>query len=154
MELPDGLTSRPLTDDDARAVFEVMAAEEEHDLGKAEIEEADIVGDWQRPSFDVGSRTVARVGAGCPACRCSAASPSSPCPPVAPSPGIAINSRAISPRPATRCTSSGTSRNWMRTGTRCAKRTHVKIGFTVARPWPLGLAFVTSMPRATLRTRP
>jgi mycothiol synthase len=36
----------------------VMAAEEEHDLGSVEIEEADIVGDWQRPSFDVAASTV------------------------------------------------------------------------------------------------
>jgi GNAT superfamily N-acetyltransferase len=43
---------------DARAVFEVMAAEEEHDTGSVEIEEADIVGDWQRPSFDVGASTI------------------------------------------------------------------------------------------------
>jgi mycothiol synthase len=54
----DGLTSRPLQMDDARAVFEVMAAQEQADLGKVEIEEADIVGDWQRPSFDVAASTV------------------------------------------------------------------------------------------------
>jgi GNAT superfamily N-acetyltransferase len=43
---------------DARAVFELMAAEQQHDLGAVEIEEADIVGDWQRPSFDVPSSTI------------------------------------------------------------------------------------------------
>jgi mycothiol synthase len=43
---------------DARAVFEVMAAQEEHDTGRVEIEEADIVGDWQRPSFDVSGSTL------------------------------------------------------------------------------------------------
>jgi GNAT superfamily N-acetyltransferase len=58
MELPAGLTSRALRYDDARAVFEVMAAEEQHDLGSVEIEEADIVGDWQRPSFDIAASTV------------------------------------------------------------------------------------------------
>ncbi|QBR93006.1 GNAT family N-acetyltransferase [Nocardioides euryhalodurans] len=58
MELPDGLTSRPLEARDARAVFEVMAAQEMADLGMVEIEEADIVGDWGRPSFDVGDSTV------------------------------------------------------------------------------------------------
>jgi mycothiol synthase len=58
MELPEGLTARPLTDADARAVFEVMAAQELHDLGTVEIEEADIVGDWQRPSFDVSASTI------------------------------------------------------------------------------------------------
>jgi mycothiol synthase len=53
-----GLTARPLRMTDARAVFEVMAAQEQADLGKVEIEEADIVGDWQRPSFDVAASTV------------------------------------------------------------------------------------------------
>ena len=52
--LPEGLTSRPLAMDDAYAVYEVMARQEQHDLGKVEIEPADIVGDWQKPSFDVG----------------------------------------------------------------------------------------------------
>jgi GNAT superfamily N-acetyltransferase len=47
-----------MTEADARAVFEVMAAQELHDLGTVEIEEADVVGDWQRPSFDVSSSTV------------------------------------------------------------------------------------------------
>jgi mycothiol synthase len=58
VELPEGLTARPLAMADARAVFEVMAAQEQHDLGTVEIEEADIVGDWQRPSFDVGASTI------------------------------------------------------------------------------------------------
>lgn len=56
--LPDGLTARPLAPTDATAVFETMAAQEVHDIGRAEIEEADIVGDWQRPSFDVAASTV------------------------------------------------------------------------------------------------
>ena len=43
---------------DARAVFEVMAAQEAHDVGTVEIEEADIVGYWQRPSFDVAASTI------------------------------------------------------------------------------------------------
>ena len=34
-----------------------MAAQELHDLGEVEIEEADIVGDWQRPSHDVRAGT-------------------------------------------------------------------------------------------------
>jgi mycothiol synthase len=58
MELPEGLTYHPLTEADARAVFEVMAAQEQHDLGTVEIDEADIVGEWQRPSFDVPASTV------------------------------------------------------------------------------------------------
>lgn len=56
--LPDGLTTRPLTSADAEAVFTVMVAQERHDIGRAEIELADIVGDWQRPSFDVAASTV------------------------------------------------------------------------------------------------
>jgi mycothiol synthase len=58
MDLPEGLTSRPLVLDDATAVFEVMAAEELADIGMVEIEEADIVGDWARPSFDVSASTI------------------------------------------------------------------------------------------------
>ena len=56
--LPEGLTERPLTLADARAVYEVMAAAEMDDIGMIEIEEADIVGDWARPSFDVSAQTV------------------------------------------------------------------------------------------------
>ncbi|WP_114423573.1 GNAT family N-acetyltransferase [Nocardioides houyundeii] len=58
MELPPGLTSRPLRMDDARAVFELMAAQELVDLGSVEIEEADIVADWSRPSYDVGTSAL------------------------------------------------------------------------------------------------
>lgn len=58
MELPRGLVARPLTMSDARAVFEVMAAQERHDVGEVVIEEADIVGDWQRPSFDLPASTT------------------------------------------------------------------------------------------------
>jgi len=58
MEIPEGLTSRPLALADARAVFEVMAAQELEDIGMVEIEEADIVGDWGRPSFDVAGSTI------------------------------------------------------------------------------------------------
>ncbi len=57
-DLPPGLTTRSLTMDDAPAVFEAMAAQETHDIGQAEVELADIVGEWQRPSFDVASSTV------------------------------------------------------------------------------------------------
>ena len=58
MELPEGLTARPLTKDDATAVFEVMAAQELADVGEVVIEEADIVGDWQRPSYDLGASSM------------------------------------------------------------------------------------------------
>ena len=58
MQIPEGLTSRPLVHGDARAVFEVMAAQELADIGMVEIEEADIVGDWGRPSFDITASTI------------------------------------------------------------------------------------------------
>ena len=34
---------------------------------------------------------------------------------------------------------------WMRTGMRCARRTQVKIGLTLARPWALSSALVSAM---------
>jgi len=58
MRLPDGLTARPLVMGDARAVYDVMAAQELADLGSVEIEEADIVSDWARPSFDVSAQGI------------------------------------------------------------------------------------------------
>ncbi len=58
LQLPEGLTSRPLRMDDAHAVYEVMARQEQADIGRVEIEPADIVGDWQKPSFDVSSSTM------------------------------------------------------------------------------------------------
>jgi mycothiol synthase len=56
--LPPEYVARPLTYDDASAVYAVAAAQEEHDIGSVEIEEADILSDWARPSFDVGTSTV------------------------------------------------------------------------------------------------
>src|SRR4051794_90385 len=58
LALPSGLTERPLRMSDATAVYDVMAAQERHDVGSVSIEEADIVADWQRPSYDVGASTV------------------------------------------------------------------------------------------------
>jgi len=58
MDTRTELTERPLIPGDARAVYEVMAAQELDDLGMIEIEEADIVGDWARPSFDVSAQTI------------------------------------------------------------------------------------------------
>jgi len=58
LDLPAGLTSRPLTLDDARAVYEVAAAQEKFDIDRVEIEPEDIVGDWSRPSWDVATHTV------------------------------------------------------------------------------------------------
>src|SRR4029453_19457318 len=58
MEIPAGLTAAPLEFADAAAVTEVIAAQELHDVGEVMIEEADIVGDWQRPGFDVSASDV------------------------------------------------------------------------------------------------
>jgi mycothiol synthase len=57
--LPPGLTTRPLQRDDSGIVFTLIAAQEQHDLGSVEIEEADLVGDWARPSHDLAARSVA-----------------------------------------------------------------------------------------------
>lgn len=56
--LPAGLTTRPLQKSDAHAVFVLMAAQEQEDIGEVAIEEADIVSDWARPSHDLGARSV------------------------------------------------------------------------------------------------
>lgn len=58
MNLPDGLTSRPLTLDDAAAVAEVTAAEEVHEVGEGDTSVEDIVAEWQRPSYDIASSTL------------------------------------------------------------------------------------------------
>ena len=58
LDLPTPLLARPLVMSDATAVYEVMAAQEAHDIGDVSIEEADIVGDWQRPSYDVSAGTI------------------------------------------------------------------------------------------------
>jgi hypothetical protein len=62
VDLGDGLTERPLTASDATTVFEVIADQELADLGVVEIEKADVVGDWQRPSFDVSGAVVGALG--------------------------------------------------------------------------------------------
>jgi GNAT superfamily N-acetyltransferase len=53
-----GLTTRPLEKSDAHAVFVLMAAQEQEDIGEVAIEESDIVSDWARPSHDLGARSV------------------------------------------------------------------------------------------------
>ncbi len=57
--LPEGLTTRPLRRDDTGTVYALIAAQEREDTGQAEIEEADLVGDWARPSHDLAARSVA-----------------------------------------------------------------------------------------------
>jgi len=56
--LPEGYTTRPLEAADAQAVYEVMAALQQIEIGRVDIEPADIVGDWARPSFRVDQQTV------------------------------------------------------------------------------------------------
>ncbi len=58
LTLPTGLTARPLTLADAPAVAAVMSASEIAVLCTALVEEADIVGDWCRPSFDLAASTI------------------------------------------------------------------------------------------------
>ena len=58
LTLPEGLSARVLTDDDAQAVYDVAAAQEQSDIGKTEIELADIISDWGRPSWDVATHTI------------------------------------------------------------------------------------------------
>jgi mycothiol synthase len=58
VRLPPGLTRRPLARGDEPAVAAVMAAGQLKDIGEVVIEEADIVSDWQRPSYDVGASTI------------------------------------------------------------------------------------------------
>jgi len=56
--LPAGLTARPLELADSAAVVAVMAASELAVLGRVLIEEAYLLGDWNRPSFDLATCTV------------------------------------------------------------------------------------------------
>jgi mycothiol synthase len=58
LDLPAGLTERPLVPSDAAAVTEVMAAQQLADTGEVSIEEADIVADWQVPGYVVSEHAV------------------------------------------------------------------------------------------------
>lgn len=58
MDLPPELQTRPLTIEDAVPVANLMRASEVHDVGEALIDDEDIVGDWQRPSFDLANQSV------------------------------------------------------------------------------------------------
>lgn len=59
MTLRTGLTTRPLVVADAPAVTAIMAASELAATGEISIEEADLVADWGRPSFDLATQTEA-----------------------------------------------------------------------------------------------
>jgi len=54
-----GLTYRPATPDDIDAVFDLVTTCDQHDVGEALLDSDDIVGDWQRPSFDLATESVA-----------------------------------------------------------------------------------------------
>ena len=56
--LPSPYTCRPLNPADAHAVTDLTAACELHDTGEVQIELEDILGEWQRPSFDLATETV------------------------------------------------------------------------------------------------
>jgi mycothiol synthase len=58
MEVPAGFTCRPLVPPDAAAVAALAAAQDICDLGEAMLDEADIAGEWSRPSFDISTCTV------------------------------------------------------------------------------------------------
>lgn len=58
MTLSRGLVTRPMAHGDESAVTAVIAAGQLADVGEVVIEEADIVSDWQRPSFDVAASTI------------------------------------------------------------------------------------------------
>src|SRR4051794_22532732 len=58
MDLPDGLTSAPYTLDALDAVFAVAAAQQQHDIGRVDVERADFEADWGRPSFDFARMTM------------------------------------------------------------------------------------------------
>ena len=62
--LPAGLTAGPLSAADAAAVTAVMAACQEHDDGRADIVEADLVAIFGRPSLNVARDTVGVRDAG------------------------------------------------------------------------------------------
>ena len=56
--LPDGLTAAPYSPGDLDAVFGVAAAQQQHDIGRVDVEKADFEADWGRPSFDFATMTV------------------------------------------------------------------------------------------------
>ena len=58
MNLPAGLTSRPLTLDDAAAVTALITAEELHDVGVADVDLDEVVSEWQRPSYDIATSSL------------------------------------------------------------------------------------------------
>ena len=58
MDLPGGLTARPYDASELDAVFAVAAAQQQHDIGRVDVEKADFEADWQRSSFDFEAMTL------------------------------------------------------------------------------------------------
>ena len=56
--LPEGLTTRPLQKTESAALFELIAAQEQHDTGAVEIEEADLLSDWALPGYDLEASSI------------------------------------------------------------------------------------------------
>ncbi|MDZ5619485.1 GNAT family N-acetyltransferase [Nocardioides sp. HM23] len=59
ISLPPSLTTRPLVPSDSTEVHALIAAQELHDIGTVEIEEEDLIAEWQRPSYDLGASSIA-----------------------------------------------------------------------------------------------
>jgi GNAT superfamily N-acetyltransferase len=58
MDLPEGLTARPYSAGDLDAVFAVAAAQQQHDIGRVDVERADFEADWGRSSFAFDTMTM------------------------------------------------------------------------------------------------
>lgn len=59
IELPAGVTARPLTTDDAQAVVDLVGSCELADLGEVFVEIEDVWSDWERPGFDLAMDSLA-----------------------------------------------------------------------------------------------
>lgn len=62
--LPEGLTTRPLETSESRALFDLIAAQEQHDTGSVDIEEADLISDWALPGYDLAASSIGVYGDG------------------------------------------------------------------------------------------
>src|SRR5215213_10637464 len=58
LDLSAGLRAAPYTFADLDAVFAVAAAQQQHDIGRVDVERADFEADWQRSSFDFATMTM------------------------------------------------------------------------------------------------
>jgi ribosomal protein S18 acetylase RimI-like enzyme len=58
LSLPAAVEARPLTFDDAEAVFALTVDAERHDTGQALAELEDIRSDWAQPSYTLGEQSI------------------------------------------------------------------------------------------------